>query len=153
MRLIKLTSMICPVPIHAAIRLDTATGRVQIIKCVNRIIWKTLLDANSLLLTLGVYYWWDCYIPLAMLHTSRSVHPDKCPSFISLVSSQSHGQTCKTSLNVLPHPPLGVSPCYHHCLYSEGTSSGDNIFRDLWPKPYFPFEWSDLWIFTSMFNV
>lgn len=96
--------MIFPVPIHGAVQLDSTTVWVRIIKCVNRIIWKTLLDANSLLLTLGVYYWWDCYIPLAMLHSSRTVHPDKCPSFISLVSSQSHGQTCKTSLNVLPSP-------------------------------------------------
>ena len=47
--------------------------------------------------------WW-CYIPLAMVHNSRSVQSDKCPSFISLVSSLSHSQTCKTTLNALPSP-------------------------------------------------
>lgn len=65
---------------------------------------KMLLDFNSLQFSLTVYNRWENYIPLVLVHNSGLVQSDKCPSFISLVSSLSHRQTCKTTLNVLLSP-------------------------------------------------
>lgn len=90
---------------------------------------KTLLDVNSLLFSLAVYNWWERYIPLAMVYNSRSVHSGKCPPFISLVSSVSHSQTCKASLNVLPSPlwvflPVIIIASILGGLSQETTFSG-----------------------------